>query len=369
VLLFSERPRREFVMRMVEYSPEHFDALQTVAKCVGPHCNLGHRPFVDYYYASSDWCKLFMILADDGNAIATIGLEKMPFQYDCQNIAIGFGSNFHSLRSGSGTYLFLYWQRFCSLGLVYGGSDQTHAMIRRQNWSFFSGVRSYELNKPYLPYPGQSKWRLAAKWVLRHMGRRKRIREYASRIPARVAARLSVREERSFTPDFLPRRSPFRFRFAPSPDYLNWRYKTGLPFVRYRLFRILETEKTVGYVVLNDSPERILVAQCDGEAPDTLGYGILLSILQVGHHDPKPRLVSLVSSHPGMQKIYERFGFKRSGPDHPFALGPSGPNLQLHPDTSNWLVNLDWGDNGLLGPFSGRASTLEIAADSCFATA
>ena len=356
-------------MRIVEYRPEDFDALQTVAKCVGPHCNLGHRPFVDYYYGNSNWCKLFMILGDDGNAIATIGLEKMPFQYDAQKIIIGFGSSFHSLRSGLGAYLFLYWQKSCSVGLVYGGSGETHKIIRRQNWRFFNGVRSYELNKLYLPYPGQPKWRLAAKWVLRHAGRKKRICEYASRIPAKVAARMSVREERSFTDDLLPRRSPFLFRFAPSLDYLNWRYNPGLPFVRYRLFRILEKEKTVGYVVLNDSPERILVAQCDGEDADTLGYGILLSILQVGHHDPKPRLVSLVSSHPGMQKICERFGFKRSGPDHPFALGPAGPNVQPLPDTSNWLVNLDWGDNGLLGPFSGRASALEIAAERCFATA
>jgi hypothetical protein len=357
-----ERPRGEFVVRMIEYSPEHFDVLQAVAKCVGPHCNLGHRPFVDYYYASSDWCKLFMILADDGNAIATIGLEKMPFQYDSQNIIIGFGSNFHSLRSGSGTYLFLSWQRSCSIGLVYGGSEQTHKMIRRQNWSFFRGVRSYELNKPYLPYPGQSKWRIAAKWVLRHTGRKKRISEYASRIPANVAAKLSVREEQSFTHDLLPRRSPFRFRFAPTLEYLNWRYNPCLSFVRYRLFRVLEREKTAGYVILNDSRERILLAQCDGEDADTLAYGVLLSILEVGHKDTQPRIVSLVASHPGMQKIYERFGFKKGGTDFPFALGPLTAEVAIDPDTSNWLVNLDWGDNGLLGPFIGQLSASEIAA-------
>src|SRR2546422_6688527 len=93
------------------------------------------------------------------------------------------------------------------------------------------------LNKPYLPYPGQAKWRVAAKWVLRHTRRKKRIPECASRIPANVAAKLSVREEQNFTRDLLPSRSPFRFRFAPPPDYLNWRYNTSLPFVRYRLFR------------------------------------------------------------------------------------------------------------------------------------
>ena len=349
-------------MRMIEYGPEHFDALQTVAKCVAPNCNLGHRPFVDYYYAGSDWCRLFMILADDGSAIATIGLEKMPFQYDHHKITVGFGSNFHSLRSGLGTYLFLHWQRSCPVGLVYGGSEETHRIIRRQNWSFFTGVRNYELNKTYLPYPGQPKWRVAAKWVLRHKGRKKRISEYASRIPAEVAAKLSVREERSLTHDLLPRRSPFRFRFAPMPDYLNWRYNLNLSFVRYRVFRVLDEEKTVGYVILNESPERILVAQCDGEDAETLAYGTLLSILQVGSKDAKPRVVRLVSCHPGMQKIYQRFGFKKSGTDCPFALGPLGVNLPIHPDTSNWLVNPDWGDNGLLGPLIGQSSSVVIAA-------
>jgi hypothetical protein len=349
-------------VRMVEYTPEHFDTLQRVANCIGPQCSLAHRPFVDYYYASGEWCKLFMILADDGSAIATIGFEKMPFEYDSQKIIVGFGSNFHSLRSGVGSYLFLYWQKFCPMGLVYGGSEETHKIIRRQNWSFFTGVRSYVLNKPYLPYPGQPKWRVAAKWILRHTRRKKRIPEYGSRIPANVAAKLSVREEQNFTHDLLPSRSPFRFRFAPAPDYLNWRYNPSLSFVRYRLFRLLENEKTMGYIVLNDSPERILVAQCDGEDADTLAYGVLLSILQAGHEDTMPRTVSLVSSHPGMQKIYERFGFTKNGPDQPFALGPPGRNVQVHADTSNWLVNLDWGDNSLLGPFLGQLPPFAVAA-------
>jgi len=358
----SNADRGKPAVRMIEYSPEHFDALQRVAKCVGPNCNLGHRPFVDYYYASSDWCRLFMILTDDGSAIATIGLERMPFQYDGHKIIVGFGSNFHSLRSGLGTYLFLHWQKSCPVGLVYGGSEETHKIIRRQNWSFFTGVRNYELNKTYLPHPGQPKWRVAAKWVLRHTGRRKRIAEFASRIPASVTEKLSVREEQNFTHDLLPCRSPFRFRFAPSPEYLNWRYNPSLSFVRYRVFRVLDEEKTVGYVILNESAERILVAQCDGEDAETLAYGTLLSILQAGHTDTKPRFVSLVSCHPGMQKIYERFGFKKSGPDRPFALGLSGANVRILPDTSNWLVNLDWGDNGLLGPLIGQSCPVVLAS-------
>jgi hypothetical protein len=63
-----------------------------------------------------------------------------------------------------------------------------------------------------------------------------------------------------------------------------------------------------------------------------------------------------------MQKIYERFGFRKNGPDQPFALGPPGRNVQVHADTSNWLVNLDWGDNSLLGPFLGQLPPFAVAA-------
>ncbi|PYO40675.1 MAG: hypothetical protein DMD33_16960 [Gemmatimonadetes bacterium] len=338
-------------MRVIEYTPELFGTLHGIANHLGARCSLAHRPFVDYYYASGDWCKLFLLLAEEGGAIATIGLEKMPFQNDSHTITVGCGSNFHSLRAGLGSYLFLYWRRFSSVGLVFGGSEDTHAILRRQHWRFYPGVRNYVLNKPYLPRQGETTWRVAAKWLLRHSGGYQRIADRAARIAAEMPGGLSVREERDYTPDLLPRRSPFRFRFAPPLDYLRWRYNTSLSFVRYRLFRILEKDRTVGYVVLNDSPARILVAHCDGDDVDTLAYGVLLSIVQASHEDSAARPVFLVSSHPRMQWIYERFGFKRNGPDQPFALGCFGRNGQVDSDTSNWHVSLDWGDNGLLGPF------------------
>ena len=92
------------------------------------------------------------------------------------------------------------------------------------------------------------------------------------------------------------------------------------------------------------------------------GNLFLLSILQAGHKDIKPRLVSLVCCHPEMQKIYKRFGFKKSGADCPFALGSLGSNVRIDPDTSKWLVNLEWGDNALLDPLIGEVSPVVIAA-------
>jgi len=120
------------------------------------------------------------------------------------------------------------------------------------------------------PAPDSQKWRVAAKWVLRHTGRKKRISEYALRIPAKVAAKLSVREERSFTHDLLPRRSSFSFSLCSDARLPQLAIQPH-PFLRaLSLFRVLDEEKTVGYVILNDSPERILVAQCDGEDAQTL---------------------------------------------------------------------------------------------------
>lgn len=211
------------------------------------------------------------------------------------------------------------------------------------------------MNKSYLPGPGEAAWRVAAKWVLRHTRMKQSIAARAARIVADISPTLSVREEHAYTRDLLPRRSPFRFRFAPSVDYLSWRYNTKLSFVRYRLFRVLDHEQTVGYVILNDSPQRLLVAQCDGEDPDTLAYGVVLSILQATAEDTEPRTVSLVSSHPRMQAIYERGGFAKNGRDLPLALGALRGNVPVDPQTSTWHVSLDWGDNGLLGPFLDQA--------------
>jgi hypothetical protein len=344
----------EQTLRVVEYAPDLFGALERIATHLGPDCNLAHRPFVDYYYASGESCRLFMIVGEDGKASATIGVESMPFEYDSRRIIVGCGSNFHSLRSGLGGYLFLHWCKRNPLSLVVGGSADTHRIIRRPGWRSFAGIRRYALNKPYLPSPREARWRVAAKWVMRRTRRTRRIPELAPRIARCIPAGLAVREEREYTHDLLPRRSPFRLRFAPQSDYLNWRYDTRLSFVRYRLFRILCNERTVGYVVLNDAPDRILVAQCDGEDVDLLAYGVLLSILHAGREDAEPRTVWLVSSHPRMQEIYARFGFTSDGPDWPFALGPLTRDVQLEPDTSSWLVNLDWGDNGLRDGFLDR---------------
>jgi hypothetical protein len=342
-------------MPVVEYAPKYFEALCGFVDKLGDRLALNHRRFVDYYYATQDCCRLYLYVGNDGTVLATYGLDRMRFEHNGREMMIGFGSNFYSLQPGLGGVLFIHWHKACPIGLVYGGSADTHRMIRGRKWEFYNGVRMYVLNKPYETHPGDSWLRVTAKSALRQIHRAD-LSSYASRIPAEIRARISIREERAFTEDLIPRESPFTFRLAPQIFYLNWRYNTALSFVRYRLFRILNDGRTTGYVVFNESPKKLLVAQCDGMDAHTLAYGVVLGALEVCREDRQPRSVTLASCHSGMQEIYQRIGFRPERADRTFAVGTLGGPVDIGPDTSNWLVNFDWGDNGLRPPFLGESS-------------
>ncbi|MGA8100776.1 MAG: hypothetical protein WB869_01405 [Candidatus Acidiferrales bacterium] len=343
-------------MPIIEYMPQHFEDLRKFVGRVGMMLSLTHRPFVDHYYASSRYCQLYLLLADDGSIRATLGFERMRFESKGQELIIGAGSNFYSLSPGVGGILFVQWLKACPVGLVYGGSPDTHRMIRGRRWTFYEGVRQFILGNPYEPYPGESRWRLGVKSVLRRTSR-VRLSRYASRIPGEIRKKISVREEQGYTTDLLPREAPFEFRFAPGVDYLNWRYNPTLSFVKYRIFRILDGRDTVGYAVINDSPDGLTVAHCDGTDARIIAYGVLLSLLHVGREDSSPRSVWLSSSHPAMQEIYRRFGFRPMRSERVFAMGNLFGPADIEPDTSNWLVNLDWGDNRLRPPFLDQGPT------------
>jgi hypothetical protein len=57
-----------------------------------------------------------------------------------------------------------------------------------------------------------------------------------------------------------------------------------------------------------------------------------------------------------MAAIYSKFGFRRGDHDYPLAIGGLRKKIEIPPDTSNWSVSYDWGDNGLLGPFDDRGA-------------
>ena len=348
--------------RFVEYTPEWFERVQEGINGNNPAATLGCRDYVDYYYATGDWCRLYLAVDDAGAVVATQGGELMPFQCGPTRVVLCYNNDLLSKRPGAGLYLFRRWMQTAkSRGIAIGGADDFQRIIRFFGWRYFEGVRLYDLNRAYSRNKSDGWFRLAAKNLIDHF-RRRNLSGFASRIPAWVSGEISVREEVAFTEDMLPQAAPFTFRFAPSVDYLNWRYNTKLPFVCYRLFRIMSRGCTSGYVVINEFPRRLVVAQCDGNDPATLAYGVLLSILEAGKDDTQPRSVLLISSHSVMRPIFEEFGFRAALEQKPLAIGGMRPDVDLPANTAGWLVNLDWGGRVLRQPFAMRPGTAASVA-------
>lgn len=350
-------------MKIVEYTQDSFDSLHRAA--AGRRVpGLEYRPFLDHYYNTVPWCRLYMTVGKDGSVEGTIGVECLRFEYESKEMILGLATNFHAFRPGMGGYLYMKWMKSCPGAIEFGGTEDAHRVIRSTgNWIYFPSVQQFVLNHPFQDYPGDSWWRRTAKKMARRAQGRT-VHHYARRIPSAAISDLSVREEESCPQDILPLRSPFRFRLAPTVEYLRWRYNTHLPFIRYRLFRIVRSGLSAGYVILSDSPRRIIVAQCDAEDPSVLAYGVLLSVLETTRIDRRPRTVLLTCSHPEMQRIYTQFGFKFRGERMKLAVVGPPSSAPISPDITNWLVNFDWGDLGLLDVLKervrGEASPAEM---------
>ena len=244
-------------MRLVEYRPEHWEALAAAAPRFGRNSALAHRPFVDYYYATRPWSRLYLLEGEAGEIKGTLGIDEMRFDAAGRELLLGFGNNFNALKPGAGGYLFLKWMKSAGAGIVFGGSaPEAHQITRSRNWSYAPDVPTYVLNPDYAASSDDPAWRMAAKAVVRRV-RRQRLGRFASRVAAgvREGAVREVLEEHDYTADLMPEEpSPFSFRLAPPLNYLSWRYDTRLSFVRYRLFRILRRGRAAGYVVIQDSP-------------------------------------------------------------------------------------------------------------------
>jgi hypothetical protein len=336
---------------IVEYTPDLFPDLQEmVARLPGP-MNLAHRPFVDYYYATRSWSKLYLYLSESGRVLGTTGRELVRFEYGGREITMRNGSNWFSLQRGVGGELLKYSTRLNpdSFGFMLVASPDAVKVFHHYGWISVPGVSGYFLNGCSL-YPWDSWWKSAANSIVRQLGRRD-LSSFASRIQSNGNAGITVCEEHSYCADLLPRESPFRLRFAPTLEYLDWRYNLCLSFVRYRLFRILVGSTSVGYVILNESRQQIIVAQCDGEDATVLAYGILLALAQAGARDRRPRTMFLSSCHSEMRQVFQKFGFRAwLRADLPCAFHGLPPDFDLI-GSSKWLLNYDWSDNGLQGPF------------------
>lgn len=338
-------------MNILKYQVGDFPMLRSLWHGLEPDHPLRCREFVDYYYGTTDICRLYYLLNDSDNVLGVFGVERMNFSVQGCQISMGFGSNFVSFYPGAGAMLFLHWIRNYEFGVVFGGSEDTHRILRRQRWKYVVGVKEFILNRKYLPRSDEGVLRRTAKAVARQLDRRIVISRESGWLDTVEDLRLSVVEERRLFKDCLPRSSAFSLRFAPDLTHLNWRYSTELPFVRYRVFRVLQNDDTIGYVILNHKPEQIIVAHCDGEDPLLLAYGVCAAAaLAVQGVDESPTVL-LTSSHPVMQGVFKSLGFRSSMTDRPLAFGGLGRTPQLPGDPSSWLVNFDWGDNGLRPPF------------------
>jgi len=333
-------------MQIVAYEPSLFSALAAAARGAAAGHSLGHRAFDDHDYATEPWCRLYLALGDDGAVAGAIGVEQLRFEYEVRPLAIGCASNFVAFEPGAGGVLFLRWIRSSEMACIYGGSRDTHRILAHQGWTYFPGVHVYSLNGRYTDRPAEPRWRGVAKSLLRAVTPRVDVGERLRGAVARgVVPAVNVAEVDGFDADMLPRAGGFTFRLAPGTEYLGWRYSPALPFVRYRLFRLPR-----GYVVLNERPGRIVVAQADATDPDSLVGGVLAAVAQVAGEGSRPEVL-LTSCHARMRRLYEQFGFRPAHVERPFALGSARGPVPLAPDTSSWLVNFDWTDNGLRPPF------------------
>ena len=348
-------------MPLIEYTRGDFDrlgeAVERISRTHSFRTGLDHRPFVDYYYTDQPWSKLYLFTSAEGKVDAAIGVDKLRFLRGSSEIQVAFGSNLFSLKSALGGQMYLRWMISAPVGLIFGGSEDSHALVRSQGWTYYPGVQPFRLNPALGATPGEHRWHRLTRWALqrRRYGPRRHLAARRRAVADRIPPSLEIEPEDRFSEDMPSSRSPFTFRFAPTAEYVRWRYAPDLPFVRYRLFRLRMRGGHAGYVILQDDPQRIIVSHCDGTDPETLAWGVLLCLLEVAKNDRTPREAMLTSSHPVMQAIFRSFGFRAAARERPLAMGSLRSSVELPTDTSEWLVNFDWGDNGLRHPFLDEA--------------
>lgn len=334
-------------MRFEKYTSPMYPVLAAAARKVGV-LSLLNRDFVDYYYQGQPWSELHLAIDEDDSCAAFLGFDRLRFEHKGQELFLGMATNFYTLTPGVGGFLWLKWMRTCPNGLVFGGSEYTHQILKKQNFTYYPGINVYAMNARYKSYDSDPMWRKGIKRILRTLTR-KPIKKYMSPNLDRQSTSVTVRETQSR--DAMPLKANcFAFRFAPTADYLHWRYNSGLGFVRYRWFDIFADGVRAGYCILNDAPQQIIVSYSDGVDPEKLAYGTLKAVFAAAQDDDSNRAALVVSSHPVMQKIFVSQGFHLDLADRPLALGSSRSRLDLE-ITQRWLINFGLGDNDL------RAST------------
>jgi len=329
-----------------------FDRVLSRCREFPPNFPLAYRSFVDHYYASSNFCRLFLVLDQNGVLLGTQGVEWMPFDEGGHIHRLGFGSNYLALRPGVGAYLYANWLRSCEAGLALGATASVHRILKKSGWVYREGLHSYFLNRRYTKSEPARWHRRVDKGIRTWLSVRHSLPDLHRRVPSDLAA-VAVEEQSDYSAELLDFKSAFPFRFAPDLSYLRWRYGTNLPFLTYRVFRVSRSAALVGYVVLQERDEEVVVAHSDGSEPGALAAGIVRSVAKVGRDESDRREVMLMCSYPAMQRVFEQAGFVTDARlDVPFALGKLRGGYEINVPVSEWLVNAAWGDTNLRPPFN-----------------
>ena len=351
-------------LKIVKYTPAMFDRIFEQVSKLRSDYPLRFRGFVDAYYASSEFCQLNVALDEQGEVAGLKGVEWMPFEDQGKKLKLGVGSNFYAFRPGAGAYLLMNSLRSCDAALVFGGSRDMNNMITKAGWRYFTGVKSMLLNRRISPDPKDGALKGLVKKFLKHAPFRQALTSLANRLPSCVRD-VTVAEVDCITDDLLDFKSAFGFRFAPDREYLAWRYGPEVPYLRHRTFRVARNGWHLGYAVLLDKGEQVVVAHADGSEPAALAAGIVKAISAIARNTRDFREVLLTSAHPAMQQLFKGVGFvTRPQWNRPFALGGLKGGFDIVTPVSEWMVNHGWGDNALRPPFVEKPAVTTVRTSS-----
>jgi len=340
-------------MKLEAWQAGDRSTLERIAAGLSAWHSLRFPDFVGHYYGGSDHCHLWVLHGDEGDIAGVIGVERMPFVTPAGRIALGFGSNFHAFQQGAGGLLFLHWSRQCGPAMQFGGSADARRLVTHQKWTVYPGIQSLQINQAVADAPGSAWWNRMARFILQHQPLKTRVGRRSEQMVERGGMKVAAIPEPSFSSDLIPTESEFVVRFAPDAEYLNWRYRPGLPFARYHIFRITVDGVSRGYVVLNEQRHRVLVAHCDLPDPWTLAQGIFAALSRLCRGRAASHGVLLTTSNPVVQAAFQAAGFRAKASSRPLSIGDRQRRAALPEDTSEWLISEDWGDNGQRAPFFG----------------
>jgi hypothetical protein len=332
--------------RLIRYEPRFFEVLQSNAT-VPADSLLRQRSIVDWYYTTSEYSSLTMVVDGRDQCLACLGSEVVPLQAGECRQKIGCLSGFYAFHPGYGFYGFAAALRGCHAGLMQGGTEPALRFARRLKWHF-GEIPAYWLNVRYKATKKQG-FRNAAKKVLNRFAPRTPLKSLAASLEGRFRE-IRITEQDRYAADLLDFQSTFPFRFLPSLSHLTWRYPMNRSFVRYRWYKAFTGKGYLGYVILEDRPDRLIVAQADGTEPALLAAAIIKTFSAAATDQSDARETALLCANPVMQHVFESVGFRRvERRNRRFALGTMKGPMKVSVPQSEWLMNYDLADRGLLG--------------------